>query len=94
MPERYRCFKEIDYMLSLIHILLECNKEKLIVGPRKGFASYVNSKLNENGMNPVTEKELLENRIDFNEHKIPHVEFVEFPEEMRSQYLLLSLIHI
>lgn len=54
------------------------------------FASYVNSKLNENGMNPVTEKELLENRIDFNEHKIPHVEFVEFPEEMRSQYLLYA----
>ena len=53
-------------------------------------ASYVNSKLNENGMNPVTEKELLENRIDFNEHKIPHVEFVEFPEEMRSQYLLYA----
>lgn len=47
-------------------------------------------KLNENGMNPVTEKELLENRIDFNEHKIPHVEFVEFPEEMRSQYLLYA----
>ena len=72
------------------HQVLECNKEKLIVGPRKGFASYVNSKLNENGMNPVTEKELLENRIDFNEHKIPHVEFVEFPEEMRSQYLLYA----
>ena len=54
------------------------------------IASYVNSKLNENGMNPVTEKELLENRIDFNEHKIPHVEFVEFPEEMRSQYLLYA----
>ena len=32
------------------HQVLECNKEKLIVGPRKGFASYVNSKLNENGM--------------------------------------------
>ena len=31
------------------HQVLECNKEKLIVGPRKGFASYVNSKLNENG---------------------------------------------
>ena len=72
------------------HQVLECTKEKLIVGPRKGFASYVNSKLNENGMNPVTEKELLENRIDFNEHKIPHVEFVEFPEEMRSQYLLYA----
>lgn len=27
------------------HQVLECNKEKLIVGPRKGFASYVNSKL-------------------------------------------------
>lgn len=26
------------------HQVLECNKEKLIVGPRKGFASYVNSK--------------------------------------------------
>lgn len=72
------------------HQVLEYNKQKLIVGPRKGFVPYVNSKLLENGMNPLTEKEILENRIDFNEHKIPRIEFVKFSEEMKSQYLLYA----
>ena len=80
--------KNIAYEIQPDIIHLHSSKAGVI--GRIAFASYVNSKLNENGMNPVTEKELLENRIDFNEHKIPHVEFVEFPEEMRSQYLLYA----
>lgn len=46
------------------HQVLDYNDKKLIIGPRKGFPQYVNSKLTESCMNPVTEKEILENKFD------------------------------
>lgn len=72
------------------HQVLDYNDKKLIIGPRKGFPQYVNSKLTESCMNPVTEKEILENKFDFGERKVPHVEYMEFPEETKSQYLLYA----
>ena len=72
------------------HQVLDDGDKKLIIGPRKGFTQYVNSKLKESSMNPVTQKEILENKFDFGERKVPHVKHMEFPEEIKSLYLLYA----
>lgn len=69
---------------------LEYNGKKLIVGPKKGFAQYVNSRLIANGMDSLTEKYILENKFEFGKPKNPHIEYVEFPEEIKEQYLIYA----
>ena len=72
------------------HQVLDYNGKKLIVGPRKRFAQYVNNRLIQNGIQPLAEKYILENRFEFGKPKIPNVEYIEFPEEVKEQYLIYA----
>lgn len=72
------------------HQLLKFGKNILIVGPKKGFAGYVNSQLKQGGFPQLLEKEILENKIDLGEPKIPYIEYVEFTEEMKKEYLVYA----
>ena len=72
------------------HQVIDYNGKRLIIGPRKGFAAYVNSELIKCNREPLTEKEILENKFDFGEPKIPHIASIEFPEEIRTQYLIYA----
>ena len=72
------------------HQVLDYNGKKIIVGPRKGFVQYANSRLIENGMYPMTEKYILENKFDFGELKNPHIEYVNFSEKAKEQYLIYA----
>lgn len=70
------------------HQVLKYGKDILIVGPKKGFPSYVNSQLKQEGFPQLSEKDILEKQIDLGEPKKPNIKYMAFPEEMKEQYLV------
>lgn len=70
------------------HQVLKYGKDILIVGPKKGFPSYVNSQLKQEGFPQLSEKDILEKQIDLGEPKTPNIKYMAFPEEMKEQYLV------
>lgn len=69
------------------HKMYKSKGNILIVGPRKGFPAYVNSQLKQIGFAQLTEAEIWKKRIDLGEAKVPHIEYIKIPEEMKEQYL-------
>lgn len=59
----------------------------IIAGPKKGFVEYVNSQLENLGKPSMTKEEILGNVLDLGELKIPHINKIEFSEELKTEYL-------
>ena len=72
------------------HKIYKSKGNTIIVGPRKGFPAYVNSQLKQMGFSQLAEEEIWKGRIDLGETKVPHIECINIPEEMKEQYLIFA----
>lgn len=69
------------------HRTYEINGKTLIIGPRKGFAKYVNSQLKKNRIPLLPESEIVENALHIEKPKVPRLDKLEFPEDVKNNYL-------
>lgn len=72
------------------HKIYKIKGNTIIVGPRKGFPAYVNSQLRQMEFDQLTEEEIWKKRIDLGETKVPHIEDIKIPEEMKDPYLIYA----
>ncbi|MBC2580835.1 HNH endonuclease [Clostridium sp. DJ247] len=69
------------------HKRIESKNSILICGPKKNFAKYVQSQLKANHYPILSEEEINNNLIDLGNPKIPHIEYIELPEEVDKSYI-------
>lgn len=69
------------------HEIYKIGENTVIVGPKGGFVEYVNSQLKNLGKPQMTKEEILNNILDLGEVKFPHINKIEFSEELKKEYL-------